>query len=87
MAAARGHVGAREALRSPSVPAPLAYLVEYWSSVASGRTQSGMGAPSLGWQDVAGWMHATGTPLLAAEGEMILRMDREFLRAALPPEK
>jgi hypothetical protein len=46
-----------------------------------------MGAPSLGWQDVAGWMHATGTPLLAAEGEMILRMDREFLRAALPPEK
>jgi hypothetical protein len=46
-----------------------------------------MGPAALSWHDLAGWSRVTGTPVTAEEALVLLRMDRVFLHAAMPPER
>jgi hypothetical protein len=86
MLAARGVDSAKHALREPEVPVVLRYLVQWWADVSEGRSAGGMGMPSLSWTDLAAWSQVAGVRLSMGEAHALLRMDREFLRAAMPPE-
>ena len=85
--AARGDKAAAAMLRGPEVPSAVRHLYEWWGEVAAGRGAGGLGPASLTWQDIAGWMAVTQTDLTPLEAQTILRMDRAFLAAAVPPQR
>lgn len=82
----RGHAG-RAALDGPTVPVPMRYLIDWWHEIGSGRGAGGFGPAAITWGDIAAWARVTQTPVTGAEAVVVLRMDRAFLGAAMPPER
>lgn len=82
----RGHAG-RAALNGPTVPVPMRYLIDWWHEVGLGRGAGGFGPAAITWADVDAWARVTQTPVSGAEALVLLRMDRAFLAAAMPPER
>jgi hypothetical protein len=85
--AQRGDRLAAERLRAPNVPDALAYLVDWWHELGAGRGAGGFGPAPLTWHDIAAWSAVTGTALAPIEATVLLRMDRVFLSAAMPPQR
>jgi hypothetical protein len=85
--AMRGDRQAKALLRGPEVPSVVLHLYEWWGEVAAGRGAGGLGPAGLTWQDISGWMAVTQTEVTPLEAQTILRMDRAFLAAAVPPQR
>jgi hypothetical protein len=85
--AQRGDRRAAAQLRPPNVPDALAYLVDWWHELSVGRGAGGFGPSALTWHDIAAWSAVTGSALSPIEATVLLRMDRVFLSAAMPPQR